>query len=81
MKDLHITIHKLNDHGADIRDYVVRKAIVKEVRLVVHYNDKTMTMDIDDLIFRNRYSSYEIQSKVTPRQYRLYNYKWIPDKC
>ena len=32
-KDMHITVHKLNDGGVDLRDYVVRKAIKNEAKV------------------------------------------------
>jgi hypothetical protein len=64
---------------APVRDYEVKSCIKKNESMIVIYNNKEMTLSVDDLKNKRVSISGLMASRTGGRDYRLYYYNWEPN--
>ena len=64
----------------DVKDYDVEKCISTNDFLHIVHNGETMTLSPKSLKEKRLYVSKPFQSRTGGKDYRLYSYKWEPNK-
>ena len=79
MKTKKITLKKLYNGYASIRDYIIKECIQQEKEICVHYKNWKMTLTIKDLENCFQFHNQTFKSKWGTNSYQLYDFKFIPN--
>lgn len=74
-----ITVKKLYNNCASIRDYIVNKCVLEEKGICVHYRDWKMTLTVEDLKGSFQFHDQLFKSKWGTKPYQLLDFRFKPD--
>ena len=63
-----------------IRDYIIKKCLVKKQGIVVDFNGKKMSIPYEQLKNKFQFHQQKFLSKFSSKKYELIDFKFIPDE-
>ena len=73
-------VTKLYKNMIELRDYDVENCIKKDENITVIFNDEKMELTPYELEYKKVSTSHTFKSKNGGQDYKLYGYKWLPEK-